>query len=525
LSSLRICLLLSSVATFGAIAVACGSSSGNPGTGSTGDSGTGADSTSPSTGDSAVETPADAGDAGTADANSAFVQASHLPFPVLSYTGAPLLTAPKVVTITFAGDPYTASLDTYGAGATSTTKWWPSVMSEYCAGEGGACVGDGPAGVSVVLDAGAPTAFSDPNGLGGPEDAGPGGGEDIQVYLQSLMASGTIPAPDAETIYTVYFPGSVTFGGQGKACDQFDGYHAQGTYNGQDYVYAISVECAGTLDDATLTSSHEFSEAASDGLFTYSQTAGYEGGYYLDLSDPNTWAWSDEYDGEIADMCVDYLNKGLDHWVEGSYTYQRIWSVKAAAANQNPCHPIPAGEVYFNAAPSTAFLEMNVGETITIEVDAFSDAPTADWAVQAQDATDPTGATSYVALAFAGTTFDAGGQPVAAANNGTKLQLTITLTQDPSQAGTGLFGQGYGEADIMLWSFAGGGGTDINHATADHYWPLAVMTRAAAQDAGVVTLDGAVPLKRAGRRTRASQPSDDLHRRANQLRLRPGFTR
>ena len=67
-------------------------------------------------------------------------------------------------------------------------------------------------------------------------------------------------------------------------------------------------------------------------------------------------------------MCDDYYNLGQDHWTEGSFVYQRIWSVKAATANENPCKPVPVGEVYFNAAPATAFLEMNVGETITVEV-------------------------------------------------------------------------------------------------------------------------------------------------------------
>ena len=37
------------------------------------------------------------------------------------------------------------------------------------------------------------------------------------------------------------------------------------------------------------------------------------------------------------------------------------------------------------------------------------------------------------------------------------------------------------------------GSTDITKATAGHYWPMAVMTRGAAQDAGVTELDGRCP--------------------------------
>jgi hypothetical protein len=398
-------------------------------------------------------------------------------------------------------------------------------MREYCGK--GTCIGEGPAGTSVVLDAGTPSAVNDPSS--GPDDAGASGGEDLQTLLQGLMASGAVPAPDANTIYTLYLPDSVTFNGTSSPCENlFEGYHSEGTYNGTNYVYAIVIECADTpiaslADNTTETAAHEIAESASDGFSNPTTGAG---GYYIDFNDPNTWAWNDDEDGEIADLCVDYYNLGQDKWVEGSYTYQRIWSVAAAAANQNPCHPIPAGEVYFNAAPASAFLEANVGETITIEVDAFSDAPRGEWALLAQDTTDPTGAATYTSLAFEGADGGAG-QPVVFVNNGSKPKLSITLTADPSGVGNGAAANYAGEADVTLWSFeTPDGGADYAAASAGHYWELAVMTRGEAQDAGVTLVDGAVPLDlpHEARPLRAPRPGM-RPKHVQGPRRRPGFTR
>src|SRR5262249_35150198 len=80
---------------------------------------------------------------------------------------------------------------------------------------------------------------------------------------------------------------------------------------------------------------------------------------------------------------------------------QRIWSNQSALAGHDPCVPIPAGEVYFNAAPvledtfegqvpgvsfKTKSVKIAAGQSRTIEVDLFSDAqPSAPWNVTAQE--------------------------------------------------------------------------------------------------------------------------------------------
>ena len=172
-------------------------------------------------------------DAGTGDATIAdgstgdagFVQASHLPFPSIVYSGAPLLLAPKVVSIVFKSDPFVTSLEEFGAGITSTTTWWPTVISEYCDGDGG-CVGKGPAGVSAEIDASAPAAVYNPSL--GPGDAG--GAVNIQTFINDLIAAGTVPAPDRAQSYALYLPTTTDFNGGGSGCDQgFEGYHSQAT--------------------------------------------------------------------------------------------------------------------------------------------------------------------------------------------------------------------------------------------------------------------------------------------------------
>jgi hypothetical protein len=71
---------------------------------------------------------------------------------------------------------------------------------------------------------------------------------------------------------------------------------------------------------------------------------------------------------------------------QGSFTVQRTWSNNSAAANLNPCVPIPSGEVYFGAAPRSAKVVLpSIGSTATVTVDAFSTAPYPAWTLSAVD--------------------------------------------------------------------------------------------------------------------------------------------
>jgi hypothetical protein len=489
---------LSALVTLSAsVAVGCGSSNGS----------------TPSAVDAGPTGPVDSGlgsdaspnlsDGGTPN-DGATASSGHLNLPTLTWGGAPLQTSAKVVSVFFPNDPMAPQLKTFGETLT-TNSWWTSTVTQYCEGDGGACIGAGQAGVAVTLDAGAAAEY---------DDGADAGGVQLQPWLTDLISSGALPPADANTLYMLYIPPStaVNYGGS-LGCEAFDGYHGATAAN---VAYAVSMECpadpdaglpAYTVSDVTLTASHETAESATDGLTDSNN----DYGWYNNFNDPNNWAWNDDSDGEVADFCADYLDgQGTDgdYWPLGGFTYQRIWSVEAAAANQNPCLPVPAGEIYYNAAPQTAFLALNVGESITIPVTAFADGAHAAWNVDVFDSTDPTGATSYTKLAWEGSTATDptfSGTPMISMSNGTVANLTITLTTDPSNVGNGnacadsTCQTTYGEADITIWSFDG---TGLNTAKDDHYWELAVMTRASATAGQVTLLDGGAPEKRIHRRQR-----------------------
>jgi hypothetical protein len=471
------------------LAVACGSSSDSsapPGPGggvagaradagasSHGDDGTGA-------GDGSASTPPPSDAASDTAPSGPFTPASHAPFPVVKYLGAPILAATKVVTITFAADANAAQLESFGA-AVAATPWWDTVRAGYCEPSSSTCVGDGPAGASVELKTAAATSYT---------DSFQGKGSTFQQFLSQEITSGALPKPDASTLYLFYVPQTTTITVDGDTtCNTIDGYHNWMTVGSQPAVYAVVAECApypgGTLDTvqmATLTASHEIAEAATNPEFT-ANTAGFQ----LDDNDPNNWGWLDvQFGGEVGDMCQDYFGLGQDETTEGGFSVQRIWSATSAAAGHDPCVPIPAGEVYFNAAPTKPRFVLDVGQTVTFEVDAFSEAPMSDWVLTAMDATDPK--KTYLTFSIQGGTSDGDAGARTTVNNGAKVQVSMTLIADPG-------GTTNQEADALLVSSIG----DLGTATVAHTWPIGVLSTADAADAGVSATSRTTGARHGGR--------------------------
>jgi hypothetical protein len=375
--------------------------------------------------------------------------------------------------VTFPGDPLAAPLQAFGQ-TLASSAYWNAVRSGYCASSS-ACVGDGPPATSVTLATPAGASYT---------DSDQGGPSTLQQWLAGEIASGALPRPDTspvtETVYILYFPAttSIAFDGT-QSCVDFDGYHTSMTLGSQQVPYVVVSECAPlssapgaasmtTLQAATLSASHEIVEAATDPSVL-------SVGYYLDLGDPASWGWNDVEGGEVADLCIDPFGLDQDWTADGTFTAQRIWSIGQASAGLDPCSPDRPSEVYFNAAPKEAFFVVPVGGSVTFEVDAFATGSTADWTLTAQDWT-PSPST-YLSFSIAGgTDTDAG--PAISVNNGSRVRVTASLTQDPGSLA-------FGEADGVLVSLAG----DPARPTAGHYWPFVVMSPADARDAG---LDAAI---------------------------------
>jgi hypothetical protein len=372
--------------------------------------------------------------------------APHAPMPQVTYQGGGLLLNPEVVTVTFAGDTLAKQFEEYDD-AILQSCWWDTVRAGYCESSGTNCIERGtvPSKAHVELTTSAASSYTDSQG---------GGTSSIQQFIQQEVANGTFPAPNANTLYALYFPSGTTITlsdtaqGTGTSCQVFAGFYHMSTTvtppGGSNTVvsYAIIPRCSAAVADLTYVASHEITEAVTDPHVGENQV-----GFYLPLTQ-DALAWN-VFGGEVGDLCVDQIGESLGApddrttFTAGStsYTVQRIWSNANAAASLDPCVPMPSNEVYFNVAPAEGSdaVTLSVGQSTTIELDAFSTGPMAAWSVAASDYAQVMGQTPVVQLSLSQVT----------AQNGDKLSLTITLASQPTtpveQTGGGqlIYGEPY----------------------------------------------------------------------------------
>jgi hypothetical protein len=348
-------------------------------------------------------------DASVPDSSEVY-PAPHTPMPLVDNNGGRVIEHVKVVTVTWTGDDTTLvpRLQQFDDTITST-PYWSTATSEYCQKGTTNCIGPGTAGEHVVVTTPPPGS--------GFTDSSMGAGSTIQTWLQNEVTTDTnMPDPTADTIYAIYLPAGVdvVLDG-GKSCQGFLAYHNTMDVTGKadgggpvTVAYAVIPRCGSSEASATVSASHEFAEAVTDPDIGENNLT-----FYM----YNTvWAPTG---GEVGDLC----ESGNSAWSESSFTVQRIWSNKSAKASHDPCVPIPAGEVYFNAAPrKQTFVLAKVGDMVTIPIDAYSDAPMANWTLSASTR----GGGTPVGFKFDNTSV----------NNGSLVNLTITLNQVLAQATT-----------------------------------------------------------------------------------------
>ena len=115
----------------------------------------------------------------------------------------------------------------------------------------------------------------------------------VQGELKAQIAAKHLPAADQNTLYMVYFPSTITITiGKAVSCRQFAAYHSAspGTVGGNVF-YGVMPDCHGGFVEQTVSSSHEFAEALTDGIPTPGSHPAY----------PQAWNTSDGE--EIADLC------------------------------------------------------------------------------------------------------------------------------------------------------------------------------------------------------------------------------
>jgi hypothetical protein len=336
-----------------------------------------------------------------------------------------VLRAPRFVPVFFANDQDADAIHqlTDFDQRIGATSYWVATTSEYG-------VGAATATAAVMLAENAPAAIDDAA---------------IQAWLAGKLNSDdpAWPTPDDTTVYVLHYPvdtvvtlTTITLPnamGPQQSCIGFAAYHdmiaLDAAHGGRNVPMAVMPRCTAVgpligLQAATGAESHELIEAATDPYWRVNPA-------YWTTDDMHHF-WSLALGGEVGDLCA--LNPDAFIKLPGTvYEVQRTWSNQAILAGHDPCVPQLLSQAYVNAAPvlnddvtistggqtiTMKGVKILVGQTKTIDVDLFSDAPTGGpWSVAVADyAAAVLGAPQLLSLSLDRTT----GQ------NGDRLRLTIT---------------------------------------------------------------------------------------------------
>ena len=200
----------------------------------------------------------------------------------------------------------------------------------------------------------------------------------IQTELNSQISAGTLPSPDANTIYMINFPKGITITqGGSSSCSAFCAYHGTFTRSGQDVYYGVlpSIEAgtgcdtgcgtAGTMiDNQTSVASHELIEAVTDAGVGLASSYGPPLAWYD--PDPNT--------GEIGDIC----NAQQGTFTDGSghtWTVQKEWSNQKQAcitAKSGTTPPPATNDFSMTLSPSSATVAAGASTSVTVGTSVVS---------------------------------------------------------------------------------------------------------------------------------------------------------
>jgi hypothetical protein len=329
-------------------------------------------------------------DAGGHDAPSdvpttAGYPAAHPPMPQVISLGGPVMTSPKFVIITFAGDALAPQIDAFADAVAASKTYWSGTTAEYGVGPVASVVH-----ISLAETPAATLTDSDVQAWIAGELTGPDAG--------TLEGGAPWPQPDGETVYMIYYPDGVSVtAADGTSCDQFYGYHEDFALSGSTYVtYSVVARCppfpmTSAIDSITAIASHELIEATTDPLVIDKPA-------YVQPDDDHL-AWALPSGGELGDMCATFGNVFYTP-SDVPFLVQRTWSNKSAAASHDPCQPDGAVP-YFNSAAvftesvavdsptfgkfTTQGINIPVGSTASVTLDLYSDTKSGPWTVQGFD--------------------------------------------------------------------------------------------------------------------------------------------
>jgi hypothetical protein len=362
-----------------------------------------------------------------ADAGDEFAPAAHPPYPAVPNHGGPVLASMELVPIYFPNEPLHAELDQFNTWIVSS-QFWTAIGQEY---------GVGPATAHAPVD----IAASPPAQL---DDS------DVAAWIATSASDGTIPAPNANTLYALFYPASTTITFTGApSCSGFGGYHSHvhvstAGYTGE-VAYAVIPRCGGGTYDlvmATDTASHEYIEGATD-PFYWTEPA-----WRLDPpnGDPlEPWTMLGGF--EVSDLCE---NQSYD--VAYAFSVQDSWSNAAALAGRNPCQPSDPNRPFYSVSSDQTTYHAVAGTMLTIHATAWSTLPTSDWTVGVNTTWAPP------------SDFDGAAQlSKSTVNNGDAVDITVTIPANPPQSGG---------RSIYRFTIDSADGTNPNFY---HPWPVMVV--------------------------------------------------
>ena len=294
------------------------------------------------------------------------------------------LQKPVIVTVTWPNESNADAYENFGD-RIGSSAYWQAAVGEYG-------VGPASSGASnhVRIKTAPPASFTT---------------DELDRFVATSAsaahrAASSWPAPTGQSIYTLYLPVGTKLdmgGGQDACAIRVGGYHQSTQIDGQEIAYAVIPQCtSNSLDASTRSASHEIGETATDPH--PSLDAGWTG------FDDNHWAWElfQDRQTENGDMCEFYKDSYYQN-TEPNFPFQvqRLWSNKSASAGHAPCTPAPSG-AYFNVTPlalanvtldmsdlggsakqSTRGYHVAVGDTRTIPLGFYSDAPETAWSLEA----------------------------------------------------------------------------------------------------------------------------------------------
>ena len=416
-------------------AVGCGGSgSGNgegPGSGAT-DAAGGADQQAPHPEAGAPGTDAAGGadastESGIEDASNgdvteaapaeaaAFAPGAHTPWPVLIPNAGVVLHDMKLVIVASSGDPLASDYFAFGD-ALITSAWWQSFAGEYA-------LGTPTASVHVT---------------GAAITTGPTSAQMVSYISAAVTASSDAGAnANGDTMYMLFLPAGVDIQdqrGPNTNCQYYGGYHT--TFDKSGDAWGVVQHCPvskGATDEQWMTigASHEIAEAATDPI----PSNGYTLVPQINYNQPWTQSpWAATLYGEVGDMCVG------TQIVEGSFMYQRIWSIAAAAKELDPCVPPAAPNAFENTSAPQGWYTVTPGGSVNIPFTSWTDRATPDWIVGGGIWSQS--GTGYTA-SFTSPTTKSGNFST---NNGKGSTLTLTA---PATAAPGSWAVGFVQSETF----------------------------------------------------------------------------